>query len=122
MPPVTATYGPTDRHPDFARNEYQYGRLESEGTEVIVPNGGGRVHTVAVGVAGTLLILHDVESGGATSDATEIATVSLAAAGNVTLDVAFSKGLTAIVTGAASDITISFGTRHMLSPRTFPNR
>jgi len=107
---ATPLFGPTDRNPDYARNEHQYVRISGAQTVVVVASGGGMVHGVTVGVAGTLLKLYDVATGGTTDDTTEIATLVLTtidAGAFVQLDVAFSKGLTAIVTGAA-DLTVYF--------------
>lgn len=107
---ATLLIGPTDRNPDYARNEHQYARINGAQTAVLVERGGGMVHGVTVGVAGTLAKFYDVAIGGTTDDTTEIATESLAAidAGSfVLMDVAFSKGLTVIVTGAA-DLTVYF--------------
>jgi len=114
--------GPTGRYPDIARGENQYARILGAQTAVLVSKGGGLVHTVAVGVAGTLLKFYDVAAGGTADDTTEIATVVLANADRETviLDVDFSQGLTAVVTGDAStDLVVSFRGAQTVSPRTF---
>lgn len=111
--------GPTGRNPDYARNEHQYAKITGAQTAVLVAHGGGMVHTVEVGVAGTLAVFHDVESGGSLSAATEIATISLASVGNYPdLDFAFSKGLTVVVTGAG-ELTVMFRGAQTVSTRTF---
>jgi len=101
--------GPTDRNPDFARNEHQYARINGTQTAVLVANGGGMIHGITVGVAGTTLKFYDVATGGLTDDTTEImtlATASITAGSFVNLDVAFSKGLTVVAVGG--DATVYF--------------
>ena len=118
---ATLLIGPTGQNPHYAMGENQYARLTGAQTAVLVAHGAGNVHTVVVGVAGTLLKLYDVATGGTTDDTTEIATVDISQATRetLTLDVAFSKGLTAIVTGASADLTVSFRQAQTVSPRTF---
>jgi len=107
---ATLLIGPTDRNPDYARSEHQYARINGAQTAVLVANGGGMIHGITVGVAGTLLKFYDVATGGTTDDTTEImtlATGSITAGSFVNLDVAFSKGLTVVATGAG-DATVYF--------------
>lgn len=112
---ATLVFGPQDRFPDVARQEWQWARINGAQTAVLVPRGGGMVHTVVNGVAGTLIKLYDTFEGGVTDDTTEIATLGLEATRETaTLDVAFSRGLTAIVTGAG-DCTVSFIGRQTVS-------
>jgi hypothetical protein len=100
-----ALFGPTNRLPHLARGEFQTLRLVGDGTQVVVAAGGGTLHAVHVGVAGTLAV----------------ATVATAALGRqFEGDVAFSQGLTVITTGASSDITIEFwGMATRANSRTF---
>lgn len=113
--------GPTGRNPERALGEFQYAKLDGAATYVIVDKGGGTLHTVSIGVTGTLAIFYDTPSGGTTDDTTEIATVSLAALSSqpIILDVDFSQGLTCVVTGAA-ELTVSFNGAETTNPRTFP--
>ena len=101
--------GPMGRTPDYANNEHYYAHIIDAQTAVLVAAGGGMVHTVSVGVIGTLAVFYDVAAGGATDATTRIATVSLAALTSqpTILDVAFSAGLTVVVTGAG-ELTVSF--------------
>lgn len=112
--------GPADLTPDQALGEFQYAYLSGAATYALV-TGAGVVHTVLVGVVGTLLKLYDVAAGGTTDATTQIATIDLSSAtanGGFLLDVAFSKGLTAIVTGSA-ELMISFRGTTTSSARTF---
>lgn len=116
---ATLVFGPQDRWPDVARGEWQWARINGAQTAVLVQHGGGMVHTVVNGAAGTLIKLYDTPEGGTTDDTMEIATLGLEATRETaTLDVSFSKGLTAIVTGAG-DCTVSFIGRQTVSSRTF---
>lgn len=84
--------------------------------------GGGMVHTVLVGVGGTLAKFYDVKAGGTTDNTTEIFTVDISApttAPYTLPDIAFSQGLTVIVTGSSADIMVSFRGALTVSPRTF---
>ncbi len=113
--------GPTGRYPDYARGENQYARINGAQTAVLVSAGGGMVHTVTVGVAGTLAKFYDVKAGGTLDDTTEFATVDLsvvAPGATVILDEDFSQGCTVVVTGGA-DITVSFRGSQTVNPRTF---
>ena len=112
--------GPTGRTPDYSANDHQYANIKLAQTAVLVSRGGGHLHTVIVGVVGTLAKFYDVASGGTTDATTEIATISLAALthGTFLLDVAFSQGLTCIVTGTA-EIFVSFQGSQTTNPRNF---
>jgi len=113
--------GPVDLMPNQALGEYQYAYINLAQTAVIVTAGAGVLHAVLVGVAGTLLKLYDVASGGTTDATTQIATIDASApttAGPFLLDVAFGKGLTAILTGAG-EVTLAFRGTATLSPRTY---
>lgn len=113
--------GPTGRYPDYARGENNYARMLGADTYVLVAKGGGLIHTVVCGVAGTLVKFYDTPSGGTTDDTTEIATLDIGAAGLETaiLDIDFSQGLTAVVTGASADVIVTFRGAQTVSPRTF---
>lgn len=113
--------GPTDRNPHVARNEYQYAFIKLAQTAVLVAAGGGTLHTITIGVVGTLAKFFDTPSGGTADDTTEIATVDISAVQNepIIIDIAFAKGLTCVVTGAAAEITVSFLGAPTVSPRTF---
>lgn len=116
--------GPVDRNPNYAAGEHQYANGVGAGTTSLVDAGGGRVHSVIVGVVGTLLELHDVAAGGSTSATTRIATIdtSVLTTNPIILDVAFSKGLTAITTGAGTNITIALmGVPTVTTRRSFGN-
>lgn len=107
---ITANYGPVGRNPDYGQGEHNFVKMKGDGTEVIAARGSGSVHAVVIGVAGTLLKLFDTVSGGTVDDTTEIATINLSAPateGGVIVDATFNQGLTAIVTGAASELTIT---------------
>ena len=113
--------GPVNHMPNQALGEYQYAYINLAQTAVIVAAGGGTLHSVIVGVAGTLLKLYDTVSGGTTDATTQIATIDLSSAsanGGWVLDVVFSKGLTAIVTGTA-EVTLSFRGTATLNARQF---
>jgi hypothetical protein len=117
---ITSKYGPIDYNPHYARNEFQFARLLGAGTEVMVANGAGSLGSVVVGVAGTLAKFYDVASGGTTDDTTEIVVVDTSVTGyRAELNIAFSKGLTVITTGASSDLTVAFRGRPTTSTRTF---
>lgn len=120
---ITSTlFGPKDYNPHFGRGEFQYARIVGDGTVVVVASGAGSIHSIMVGVAGTLAKFYDTASGGTTDDTTEIITVNTSApttAPYTLPDVAFSKGLTVITTGGSGDITISFRGRPDVSSRTF---
>jgi len=114
--------GPKGRNPEATLGEYQYAHIIDAGTTAIVDKGGGQLHTVNIGVVGTLAMFYDVAAGGTTDATTEIACVSIASLANQTIaiDIAFSKGLTVITSGAATlDITVSFRGAETTSPRTF---
>lgn len=118
----TLLIGPTGRNPDYARGEAQYARMVGADSYVIVSAGGGMIHTVNVGVAGVLAKFYDVKSGGTTDNTTEILTVDISAPTTAPFtlpDVAFSQGLTVIVTGGSADIMVSFRGALTVSPRTF---
>lgn len=113
---ASLVFGPQDRFPDVARGEWQWARISLAQTAVLVPHGGGMVHTVVCGVAGTLAKFYDVAEGGTLDDTTEIVTVDISTATRETntLDLAFSRGLTVVVTGAA-DMTVTFLGRQTVS-------
>ncbi len=115
---ASLTIGPTGRTPTQALNEFQYAYIYLAQTAVIVPAGHGTLHAIVVGVAGTDLKLYDTPSGGTADATTQIATVSLAAVSYLLLDIAFTKGLTAVVAGAA-EVTLSFRGTATVNPRTF---
>lgn len=111
--------GPVRRNPDHGNGEHQYAYITGADTYNLVAAGGGCVHTVVVGVVGTFLKLYDTPAGGTTDATTQIATISLAALGAYpNIDAEFSKGLVAIVTGAA-ELTITFRGAPTVSDRTF---
>lgn len=113
--------GPVGRNPDRARGEHQYAYMKGADTYVIVDAGGGQVEALLVGVAGTLLKLYDTPEGGTADATTQIATYDLSTVGGpFPLRVAFSKGLTAVVTGASAELTLSFDGAQTVSPLTFP--
>lgn len=114
--------GPTGQIPHQAIGEYQYAYLNGADTFVLVAAGQGMVHTVVVGVAGTLCKLYDTPSGGTADATTQIATLdtSVATARDWLLDVAFSKGLTVITTGGSGEITVSFRGTATTNPKTVP--
>lgn len=114
--------GPTGRNPDYAHGENQYAEIIGAQTAVLVSAGGGFLHTVTVGVTGTLITFYDVKAGGTTDATTQIAVLTLTdvTRETATLDVAFSQGLTAIVTGGATTaVNVSFRGAQTVSPRTF---
>lgn len=120
---ATLVIGPTNRNPDYALGEHQYAHIVGAQTAVLVSGGGGHVHTLTVGVVGTLAKFYDTPSGGTTDDTTLIhtAAINVATLETNTLDFTFSKGLTVIVTGAAgTEITITFAAAQTVSSRTFP--
>lgn len=113
--------GPLGRNPDRFQGEFQYAKLDGAATYVLVDAGGGTLHTVNVGVVGTLAVFYDVAQGGTLDDTTEMARVSLASLDTnpIILDVDFSQGLTCVVTGGA-ELTVAFNGAETLNPRTFP--
>jgi len=113
--------GPKGRNPDYFRLEHQYANIIGAQTAVIVSKGGGMIHTVWCGVVGTLAEFYDVAEGGTTDATTRIGTFSLAAlTDELILDIAFSQGLTVIVTGGASTaVGMSFRGAQTVSPRNF---
>jgi len=70
--------GPQDLSPNQALGEFQYAYLSGAATYALV-TGSGTVHTVVVGVNGTLLKLYDTPAGGTTDATTQIATIDLSA-------------------------------------------
>lgn len=114
--------GPTNRNPDYARGENQYARILGAQTAVLVPQGGGMIASIMVGIAGTTAKFYDTPAGGTTDDTTQILTVDI---DTPTVDselpkVAFSKGLTVIVAGGATtDMTVSFRGAQTVSTRFF---
>lgn len=119
---ASLTIGPTGFLPNQALNEYQYAYIFQAQTAVVVAAGAGVLHSVIVGVNGTLLKLYDTPSGGTADATTQIATIDLSAAATLPaflLDIAFSKGLTAVVTGANAELTLSFRGTATTNPRTF---
>ena len=113
-------YGPTDRLPNYDNGEWQWCKSVGAQTITPVPAGGGVLHSVLCGVAGTLVKFYDVAAGGTTDATTEIATVSLTELDEHLIDAIFSRGLTAIITGAAAEITISFSGRSILNTKVAP--
>jgi hypothetical protein len=116
---ASLTLGPVGLTPQQHLHEYQYAYIFQAQTAVIVAAGCGVLHAIVVGVAGTLLKLYDTPSGGTADATTQIATVDLAAVSYLVLDIAFSRGLTAVVTGGSAEITLSFRGTSTLNPRTF---
>jgi hypothetical protein len=114
--------GPKDRLPHVAHGEYQYASIKEAQTAVLVAAGSGVVHSVTIGVVGAgTLILYDLAAGVTPSASTnEIATLSVAAltSGPFILDVAFSKGLTAVL-DVAAHVTVYFWGAPVQSSRTF---
>lgn len=118
---ASLTIGPTGRIPQQALNEFQYGYIFQAQTAVLVAAGQGTLHTVVVGVNGTLAKFYDTPSGGTTDATTQIATLDLSAAATLPtfiLDVAFSKGLTVVVTGSNAELTVSFRGTATTNPKT----
>ena len=114
--------GPKDRLPHIAHGEYQYANIKEAQTAVLVAAGSGVVHSITVGVvAAALLTLHDVAAGGAVDVTTEIATISVAALTSqpFILDVAFSKGLAAVMGTGTAQATVYFWGAPVQSSRTF---
>jgi hypothetical protein len=119
---ASLTIGPVGRNPDRARGEHQYAFIVGEQTASLVDAGGGELHTVVVGVAGTLAKFYDAAEGASLSADNQIATVSLAAvtSGPLNIGVAFSRGLQCVVTGASAELTVAFDGAQTVSPLTFP--
>lgn len=102
-------YGPDDGLPIEGQNEWQYLRLVGDGTEVIIPAGAGLLHSVWVGVAGTLATFFDTPSGGTADGTTACLNVATSVTGlRFKGPIKVSKGLTVTTTGASSDLTIVF--------------
>jgi len=124
--PTTVNYGPNGRNANYAQGEFNFCKITGPGTEVMAARGSGLVHAVVVGVAGTLLKLYDVASGGTLNDAACIAVIDLSAPTTdpaPILDAAFNDGLTAVVTGAATvELTITgvWGRTTRVIRREFP--
>ena len=119
---VSLLIGPKNALPHYAHGQHNYAQLIDAQTGVVVARGAGVVHSVTVGVVGTLLKLYDVATGGTTDATTQIANVSLAALTSqpTILNVMFTQGLTAIVTGANAELTIAFdGATGLTNSRTF---
>lgn len=115
---VTSHYGPEDRNPDFYRGEWQYADLSGNGTEVMVSAGMGLLGNVEVGVAASSQTakFYDTPSGGTTDATTLIATVDLGTTGyRQGIHVAFSNGLTCIISGGSGEITVEFMGRASVS-------
>lgn len=117
---ATLLIGPTNRGAYPNNDEYNYARINAAQTAVLVAAGAGKVHSITVGVVGTLLRLFDVASGGTADDTTEMARfdVSVLTSQPMILDVVFTQGLTAILTGAG-DVTVYFAGAKVASTRTF---
>lgn len=114
-------YFPLNRNPDRTLGETQSLRLVGDGTEVMVAAGGGTLDSVDVAVAGTLAQFFDTPSGGTADATTLIANMATSVTGRrFTGPIVFTRGLTVITTGAASDMTIRFNGRPTVSSRTFP--
>lgn len=110
---ITARYGPEGRSPDYGTFEYKDVHMSGAGTEEIAAFGSGIVHTIVLGVAGgagALLKLYDAPATGTLDATTEIVVVDLSTLVNGIIhriDAAFANGLTAVVTGATSEFTLS---------------
>lgn len=116
--------GPTGRNPYYALGEHQYAHAIGAQTAVLVAHGNGFVHTVTVGVVGTLAKFYDTPAGGTADATTLVATLNISTTPPTletgTLDMAFSKGITVVITGdAATELNISFDGAQTLNPRQF---
>lgn len=106
---TTENFGPDDGLPNVGQNEWQYLRIVGDGTEVIIPAGAGLLHSVWVGVAGTLATFYDTPSGGTADGTTACVNVATSVTGlRFKGPIKVSKGLTVVTTGASSDLTIVF--------------
>ncbi len=114
-------FGPDDGLPNVVDNEYQYLRLVGDGTSVLIPAGAGLLHSVWVGVAGTLATFFDTPSGGTADSTTACLNVATSVTGlRFKGPIKVSKGLTVTTTGASSDLTIVFyGRTTAQNARTF---
>lgn len=118
---TTENFGPDDGLPIVGQNEWQYLRIIGDGTEVIIPAGAGLLHSVWVGVAGTLATFYDTPSGGTADGTTACLNVATSVTGlRFKGPLKVSKGLTVITTGTNGDLTILFNGRPVVaSARTF---
>lgn len=123
---ASLTLGPAGRNPDYGRGENNYAHIIGAQTAVLA-RGHGHLHSVRVGVVGTLAKFYDIAPGGTPGAGNQIATVSLAAVstnGEIGLgDVAFELGCTVVVTGDAStELSVAYQGKNgsTVSPLTFP--
>jgi hypothetical protein len=102
-------FGPDDGLPLPGMNEYQYLRLVGDGTSVLIPAGAGLLHSVWVGVAGTLATFYDTPSGGTADGTTACLNVATSVTGlRFKGPIKVSKGLTVVTTGSNGDLCIVF--------------
>lgn len=116
--------GPTGRNPHYALGEHQYAHIIGAQTAVLVAHGNGFVHNITCGVKGTLVKFYDTPTGGTTDATTLVATFDISTTTPTletgTLDEAFSKGITVIVTGdTTTEVNISFDGAQTTNPRQF---
>lgn len=114
-------FGPDDGLPIVGQNEWQYLRIVGDGTQVVIAAGAGLLHSVWVGVAGTLATFYDTPSGGTADNTTACLNVATSVTGlRFKGPLKVSKGLTVVTTGANGDLTILFqGRATVASSRTF---
>lgn len=105
---TTANFGPDNDLPTVGQNEWQYLRLVGDGTQVMF-TGEGLLHSVWVGVAGTLATFYDTPSGGTADGTTACLNVATSVTGlRFKGPIKVSKGLTVVTTGGSSDLTLVF--------------
>lgn len=122
---LTITRHPIDRRADRGLQETHVALLVGDGTEQIAV-GMGSVASITVGVAGTLLTLHDAISGDTLNDTN---TLLIVATADVTdpakfhgPPIAYSRGLRAVTTGAGTKVAVGFnsGGTTTVARRTYP--
>lgn len=107
---ATVTHHPVGRNPEYGTGEYNSVSIRGADTIVIAARGGGFIHTVVPGVAGTLAIFYDTPSGGTTDDTTKILELDLASLPNGIahdIGVSFARGLVLVLTGASAELTVT---------------
>lgn len=119
-----ASSGPKNQRPQRSYGETHYALVTGVDAGVQIAIKAGILCSVTVGVAGTLLTLHDAVVGDALSDATTIMIIDTASIVDPAKfhgpPIAFSKGLVAVTTGAGTKLTIGFHGLATIATKTYP--
>lgn len=99
---MASKFGPQGRNPDYARGEFDYYYVEGAESATVLSRGNAMLHSVVVGVAGTLMTFFE--------DGVAIAVIdtSTPSVAPLILDIAVSGVLTMTTTGAGTKATIAY--------------